>query len=260
MPGPAEEHAPAAARGEEGEAVTNTLDGGVAGLSSSDAEAGLRLRVYEDRPGTGTSRGLSAEEQAAKDLLGYLQPRGLQSPTGRLDLPFGSRAIATYDHEGTCRVLLASLEATVPQAWRGPLLLALGLGLSPRAIADPEPEDGRGPYLARWGFAFEPPAGLCRRALVAHARTWRGALLSQRVARVLDVDALPAAAVATEPWLVGVGAIASYLQCSVRHVYRLIDRGMPVSQLGPGCAIRAMASEIDAWFRSSPLAGPRSVT
>jgi hypothetical protein len=232
------------------------LDGGVAVLSSQDAPAELRLKVYADRPGTATSRGESAEEQAAKDLLVYLQPRGLQSSTGRLDLPFGSRSITTYDHVGTCRVLEASLEATVPEAWRGPLLLALALRLSAQAIRDPEPADGRGPHLLRWGFAFAPPEGLCRRALVAHARTWRGALLAQHIALGVDVDALPASPVATEPWLVGRGSIAAHLNCSVRQVDRLIERGLPVYQVDDGCQVRALASEIDAWIRSCPWAGP----
>jgi hypothetical protein len=234
------------------------LDGGVAALSAPDAAPELRLVAFQDRPGTASRRGRSAEEQAAFFYLEHRSPRRRSATDPARLLEFG-QAVATCDVEGSCEVIRRSLDATVPPAWRGPVLLALGWSLSPGAIRDPAPDDGLGPWLVRIGFPFEPPEGLCRRALVAHARTWRGALLSQHIAKGVDVDALPASPVASEPWLVGVGPIASHLQCSQRHVARLIERGLPVFQLGPGCQVRALGSELDAWIRSCPWAGPAKV-
>ncbi len=231
------------------------LDGGVVALSQPNVSAELRLRTFEDRPGTATRRGRSAEEQAAWFYLEHRHPRrrapGFLAEAGR--------AIATCDVEGTCEVVRRTLEATVPPAWRGPVLLALGWGLSPGAIRNPEPEDGLGPWLGRIGFPFDPPEGLCRRALVAHARTWRGALLSQGVVTGIPVEERPAAPTATEAPLVGVKAIASCLGCSERQVARYIERGLPVYQPAPGCAVRAYPSELRAWVRSSPWASAAGV-
>lgn len=206
-----------------------------------------RILRWHDVVGIKGRRGASAEALACRWYLEHARgPRRRSASSADPERTIGGRPLHGIDYEGTLAALEEAIEAALPAAWRGPVVVSLGWGVGVGGLR-------RGPWLERAGWHGDLPQGLSRHSLSRMAARLRAELAARGLIEVEEENEMER----TERPLVGWKAIAGYLGgISEKTARRWEERcGLPVHRPGGRTAPVAYPSELDRWVRSGGARG-----